>query len=217
MNEILKIESLSFSYDDIKILNDIYLLAEIGDVIGIVGRNGCGKTTLFNCITINRETIGSIFISGRYVELKDRSRLIGYMPQISFLPSKLRVKTIIYGFIKDVQKRQVILQDERVVRNLNLKISELSSGEKRYMEFLLIDSMEKKVTILDEPFAEIEPIYIERMFRIIDRKKNEKCYVITDQNYNAISSVCTKTYLLANGSAHFAKSREDLVHHGYIL
>jgi ABC-type multidrug transport system ATPase subunit len=217
MNQILKIDSLSFSYDDTKILNDIYFSAEIGDVIGIVGRNGCGKTTLFNSITINKETIGSIFINGKYVELQDRSRLIGYMPQISFLPNKLRVKSIICRFIKNAIKRQKVIEDERVGRILNSKIRSLSGGERRYLEFLLVDSMEKQITILDEPFAEIEPIYIEKIFRIIDKKKNDKCYIITDQNYQAVSTICTKTYLLVNGSCHYVKSKEDLVHFGYIL
>ena len=93
----------------------------------------------------------------------------------------------------------------------------LSGGEKRYLEFLLVDSMERLITILDEPFAEIEPIYIEQIFKVIDKKKNDKCYIITDQNYQAISTICTKTYLLVNGSCHYVKSKEDLVHFGYIL
>jgi ABC-type (unclassified) transport system, ATPase component len=217
MKPLLRIEGITYSYSDKNVLKDIFIEAEQNEVIGIIGRNGCGKTTLFNCMTIIPNIAGSIFMNGKYVERTMRKQLISYMTQISYLPKNLTVNQAVKKLVPTTDNQMEILEDERIQCVKEQRIVTLSGGERRYLEFLLVDHLRKSITILDEPFAELEPIYIERIIRRIERNKDKCCYLVSDQNYYAIKQVCTRIYLLSGSNCYPVNNEEDLVRMKYLV
>ena len=185
MFESFKIESLFFQYSNTRpILKGIYLQAKASEIIGIVGQNGAGKSTLFNSLTIFNEMKGSVFINDIYVPQKNLIKEIAYLPQLPFLPK---------------EKQTTILADERISKLQNQKIATLSGGEKRYLEFLLINNLPKNIVILDEPFSEIEPIYEEKICNQILENSKTRLYLISDHNISILKKLCTRILVLKNG------------------
>lgn len=200
MFESLKIESLFFQYSNTRpILKGIYLQAKASEIVGIVGQNGAGKSTLFNSLTIFNEMKGSVFINDIYVPQKNLIKEIAYLPQLPFLPKEKKVKSVVKMFPLSKEKQTSILADERISLLQNQRISTLSGGEKRYLEFLLINNLPKNIVILDEPFSEIEPIYEQKICEQILENSKTRLYLISDHNISTLKNICTRILVLNNG------------------
>lgn len=217
MFKSLRIECFNFSYsDNDTILNGVYLQAQASEIIGILGRNGSGKTTLFNSLTVFGNYTGSVFINDVYASQKELSKKIAYLPQVSFIPKEKTVKYVIKMFPVGSSNKKEILKNQRIVPLLNQKVSELSGGEKRYFEFLLVNSLDRSIVILDEPFSEIEPIYEEIICNHIRSQQKNRLYIITDHKFSKIKEICTKLYLLSNSSLKNINDEKDLIKYGYL-
>ena len=83
-------------------------------------------------------------------------------------------------------------------------------------EVYLVLMTDAEFCILDEPFAQISPIYIEAVQQMIREKSREKGIIVTDHNYEAISKVTDNLFVIADGYTFPVESREDLVRHGYL-
>ena len=200
MFESFKIESLFFQYSNAQpILKGIYLQAKASEIIGIAGQNGAGKSTLFNSLTVFNEMKGSVFINDIYVPQKNLIKEITYLPQLPFLPKEKKVKSVVKMFPLTKEKQTAILTDERISLLQNQKIATLSGGEKRYLEFLLINSLQKNIVILDEPFSEIEPIYEQKICDHILQNSKSRLYLISDHNISVLKNLCTRILVLNNG------------------
>lgn len=200
MFESFKIESLTFQYSNAQpILKGIYLQAKASEIVGIAGQNGAGKSTLFNSLTVFNEMKGSVFINDIYVPQKNLIKEIAYLPQMPFLPKEKKVKSVVKMFPLTKEKQISILSDERISKLQNQKIATLSGGEKRYLEFLLINSLKKNIVILDEPFSEIEPIYEQKICNNILQNSKSRLYLISDHNISVLKNLCTRIMVLNNG------------------
>ena len=200
MFESFKIESLTFQYTPASpILKGIYLNASASEIVGISGQNGAGKSTLFNALTIFNEMKGSVFINDIYVPPKNLIKEIAYLPQVPFLPKEKKVKSVVKMFPLSKEKQTSIFADERISLLQNQRISTLSGGEKRYLEFLLINNLPKNIVILDEPFSEIEPIYEEKICNQILENSKTRLYLISDHNISTLKKLCTRILVLKNG------------------
>ena len=200
MFESLKIESLFFQYSNTRpILKGIYLNASASEIVGISGQNGAGKSTLFNALTIFNEMKGSVFINDIYVPPKNLIKEIAYLPQVPFLPKEKKVKSVVKMFPLSKEKQTSIFADERISLLQNQRISTLSGGEKRYLEFLLINNLPKNIVILDEPFSEIEPIYEEKICNQILENSKTRLYLISDHNISTLKKLYTRILVLKNG------------------
>ena len=100
-------------------------------------------------------------------------------------------------------------------------LSLLSGGERTLTAIaILFATLKLKPTpfcILDEPFSQIDPVHIEAIQRLIREKSREKGIIVTDHNYEALSTVADQLFVLSDGYTHPVESRDDLVRYGYLL
>lgn len=212
----LELDNIELSFDARKILSGIYLHGETGKVTGILGRNGCGKTSLLRILfgSLNPK-YGNIRLNGVHQKKKlFKTSKAAYLPQHKLLPNSLSLGeafTIFQvnwkGFI-DLFPSFAPCQKEY--------IKHLSSGELRLLETYLILNSKKEVILLDEPFSFIAPLYIETIKTIINQKKKESVILVTDHFYEDILEISDTLYFLKDGYSKLITSREELIQEGYL-
>lgn len=214
---ILEADSILHSFGTRSLLSDVYLRCQTGEIIGLLGRNGSGKSTLLKII------FGSLPADNKYIRIDGtmyhhpfQHQLIGYLPQDAFLPETLSLHQIIDIFIPSRANRSNIKENERIKPHLKKKVTQLSGGELRYLELLVLLHLEAPFLLLDEPFSGIEPIYKEHIKTLLRTYKQEKGFIITDHDYKHIIEVSDKIVLLTNGACKHIKNLYELEDYKYI-
>ena len=214
----LHIDSIEKSFGEKKLLKDIFISCEIGEIIGILGRNGSGKSTLLEII------FGTISAENKFVRVgnqvikfsTDNKNLIHYLPQSHFLPNHLKIKTIIEIFC-NVENSKVLKNHELINKFLQEKPKNISGGEKRLVEILLMLYSDCKFLILDEPFHSLSPKIIDEIKTIIKEQARQKGILITDHQYQNVMEISDKIILLKDGSTKIINEINDLKKFGYIF
>ncbi|PCI96231.1 MAG: ABC transporter ATP-binding protein [Flavobacteriales bacterium] len=215
MNNILEIDSVILEYNGRKILQDVYLKSETGNITGLLGRNGSGKTSLMNII------YGNIFISNSSIRIDKKTlprtyrqpEKIRYLPQFSYTPKGLTIKKIFKDYKLDFSDFTTIFPD--LERYYNSKISTLSGGEIRIIEIYSILASKTLFCMLDEPFSQVMPIHIESIKTLISREKINKGIVLSDHLYEHILDICDDLYVINNGKVHLTSEHKDIEKLGY--
>jgi len=109
-----------------------------------------------------------------------------------------------------------IFSNHRVEKIRNRKIGQLSLGERRYLEVLLIAHSEHPFILLDEPFSQIEPLFIEAIKELIMEIKPSKGILLTDHYYRDVFEISDKNLLIKDGKAIEISRYQDLAQQGYI-
>jgi ABC-type multidrug transport system ATPase subunit len=156
----LFVDSIQKSFGHHKILTDVFISCKPGEIIGLLGRNGAGKSTLLKII------FGSVEADNRFIridgknctQLSDRKGRLNYLPQDNFLPSHLRIKTVIDLFCRKSAK-EVIQEDPHIRPFLDKKTNQLSGGERRLIEIALMMHSNSRYILIDEPFNGVEPLH----------------------------------------------------------
>lgn len=215
---ILKVEGISKSFSGIKVLNNISFECKKGEIIGVFGRNGTGKSTLLKIIygTLKSSDV-KLFINNSLLSTSNviSSGKIAYLPQDSFLPRELTVRDVIPYFYKGEDQNKIFYAPG-IARFDHMKVGKLSRGELRYLEFLLIAHLDHPFLMLDEPFSMIDPLYIEYMTQFLSTLKKEKGIIISDHYYSSVLEVSDTMFLINNGIKVDVNSEEDLMKYGYL-
>lgn len=216
MNNVLEFDSLDLSFDGRKILSSIYMRCQQGEIVGLLGRNGSGKSSLMKIVfgTLNAEH-KSIRVNGTSM-LGDynRKRIIAYLPQDNLIPSYLSLRSAFNLFKVDVNE---IIRDFPEAKDyIDLKSTELSGGSLRLSEALLILYSPSPFCILDEPFTGLMPVHIEELKIIIGKRKTKKGIIISDHMHSHVTELSDRLYLLSNGKTYEVKEKEQLVELGYL-
>ena len=101
-------------------------------------------------------------------------------------------------------------------RHYDSHIYELSGGEARLAELYLVLLSDAPFYILDEPFTQVDPVNIDEVKALIRERSKDHGIIVTDHNYDAISSVADNLFVIADGYTSPVRCREDLVRHGYL-
>jgi ABC-type multidrug transport system ATPase subunit len=217
MAELLRLEGASYAYGKSpKVLNGLYLEAGEGDIVAIIGRNGAGKSTLFRCLTTHQADGGSLFLRGDWLPPQRRWRHIAWMAQADFFPDDLQTDRIIRQFISPRPIARMVIGDPLLDKLAGKRFANLSGGEKRFLQLLVVLGLDRVVTILDEPFSELAPIYAERMISIIQAFAPGRAVLVADHDWRSVHRVATRLELLANGRLHTVHSEDDLRRLGYL-
>lgn len=221
---MLRAEHLVKIYKGRRVVNDISVQVEQGEIVGLLGPNGAGKTTSFYMIVgLIQPNEGKIFLENEDITglpMYKRAKLgIGYLAQEASVFRKLSVEENIMAVLemtklpKAQQKEKVeMLLEEfsltHVRKNLGMV---LSGGERRRTEIARALAVDPKFVLLDEPFAGVDPIAVEEIQTIVAKLKTKNIGIlITDHNVNETLSITDRAYLMFEGRLLKAGTAEEL-------
>ena len=213
----LEVDSIRKSFGDKQVLTDIALTCQPGDIIGLLGRNGTGKSTLLKII------FGTLFTDYKFIRINGEvlsqpfktKSIITYLPQDNFLPKNITVKKVVELYSDGLDVKE-FLEDEVLSKVTGTKIGNLSGGESRYLEVKLLLNLDSVFVLLDEPFNGISPLHVELIKTMILKKSSQKGIILTDHDYRNVLYVATKFYLLFDGGLKSVKTKQDLIVWGYV-
>ncbi|MEN9448281.1 MAG: hypothetical protein RJA25_1571 [Bacteroidota bacterium] len=210
---ILRAEHLVKTYSKRKVVNDVSIQVNQGEIVGLLGPNGAGKTTTFY-ITVGLVTPdeGKVFLDDKNISnvaMYKRAKLgIGYLPQENSVFRTLSVEDNIKAILEftPLSKAQQKVKLESLIEEFGLnhvrktKGKLLSGGERRRTEIARALASDPKFILLDEPFAGIDPIAVEDIQHIVEKLKNKNIGIlITDHNVQETLSITDRAYLLFEG------------------
>jgi lipopolysaccharide export system ATP-binding protein len=212
----LKADSIELAFDGRKILRDVHLSCKQGEVIGLLGRNGCGKSSLLKII------FGTLTASHRYVSINDQfihkgyhNNRIAYLPQHNYLPTGIRLDKLA-KILVDPSSWDDFAALPIYQRNSNNTAGQVSGGELRQLETMMIIHSRADFILLDEPFTHISPIQADEFKPIIRACAKRKGIIVTDHQYYNILEVSDKIILLNDGCTKHIIDNEELVTYGYL-
>jgi ABC-type multidrug transport system ATPase subunit len=213
----LHVDSVRKQIGDRQILNDIFISCRPGEIIGLLGRNGSGKSSLLKII------FGSLAADNKFVSIDDRKinslhdnrNLLQYLPQDNYLPNHIKIASIIDCFCNNENATR-IMENNLVKPFLRKKIKQLSGGERRILEILLMVHSEAKYLLFDEPFNGISPLHVEILKGLIKEHSKHKGFIITDHDYKNVLDISTTVILMDNGNTKVIKEFKQLIDFGYL-
>ncbi len=216
MTHILEVDSVMLEFNARKILQDVYLKSETGKIIGLLGRNGTGKTCLMNIIygqLVPNECSVRIDKKVLLDSFRNHSDIM-YLPQYNFMPKSLKLHRIFNDFNLNFAEFTNIFPDFEKYHKT--KLEKLSGGEQRIVEIYTILASSTKFVMLDEPFSQIMPIHVDAIKNIINREKKNKGIIITDHLYEHIIDICDNIYVITNEKTFLINNTNELIELGYV-
>lgn len=219
MGHLLEINEAHKYFGQKRILENISFELKTGDILGVFGRNGCGKSSLLKLIfgTLSANKI-QIKFDSEIIEAKEiiPRQLVAYLPQDSFLPKGIKVRDIIPLFCDDEEKQNKVFYAPGVSKFDNTKIGKLSMGQLRYLETLLVGSLDHPFIMLDEPFSMLEPLYKELLKELLRKLSKTKGIIITDHYYHDVLDITNTNFLIKDGNRIEISEKIDLEKNGYL-
>ncbi|EXU79908.1 LPS export ABC transporter ATP-binding protein [Comamonas aquatica] len=227
----LEARHLAKTYGSRKVVKDVSMTVQKGEVVGLLGPNGAGKTTSFYMIVgLVRCDGGDILIDGQSVgnmPIHQRSRLgLSYLPQEASIFRKLNVEDNVravlelqtdaagqpLGAAAIEQQLTSLLQELRVEHLRKSPSLALSGGERRRVEIARALASNPRFILLDEPFAGIDPIAVIEIQRIIGFLKERGIGVlITDHNVRETLGICDHAFIISDGTVLAQGTPEEIV------
>lgn len=225
----LEVKNLSFSYGNAEILKDINFSAKSGEFIGILGPNGCGKSTLVkNIMKIYKPNKGEILLEDKKINdysRKELAKIIGFVPQKSAISMPLSVRDVVlmgrYPHLKssfigyekaDFKAVDEILQKLGIWEFKHRLIFSLSGGE--FQKVILARALvsEPKILLLDEPTSALDLNFSITMLKICKEliRDLKMISLIVIHDLNLASLICDKVFMLKDGKIIYDGSPREL-------
>ena len=211
---ILAAKSISKSFGDRVIVRKIDIHLNKGEMLGLLGSNGAGKSTFMNIILgVLKCDYGDIFLNSTkltHLAIHERSKLgIAYLPQQTAIFRGLTVYENLLGIaqiiIKSAREQRSIVEklmaEFSITHLRDIKATSLSGGERRRTEIARCLISNPKILLLDEPFAGVDLLSIQDIKSLLLKLQARGCAVlVTDHNASQLLSVVDRAYVIANGT-----------------
>jgi lipopolysaccharide export system ATP-binding protein len=222
---LLRATHLAKSYKSRKVITDLSVEVESGQIVGLLGPNGAGKTTAFYMIVgLVPPDAGTVTIDDRditHLAMHQRAHAgIGYLPQEASVFRKLSVEDNVMAILEtrelDATARQErleqILGELRIAHVRKSLGMALSGGERRRVEIARALAAEPRFVLLDEPFAGVDPLSVIDIQRIMTELTAKGIGVlITDHNVRETLGVCGRAYIVSGGTVIASGTSEEIL------
>jgi lipopolysaccharide export system ATP-binding protein len=216
MSDVLEFDGIELSYGTRRILFGTYMKCCVGEIVGVLGRNGSGKSSLFKVVFGSQSADHrSVRLNGK--PLSDdflRQRLISYLPQRGLIPPHVTVEKALNLF--GVARGEILEYFPDAEQQMTRRPNEMSGGYRRMIELMLVLKSPAKFCLLDEPFSGVMPVHIETLGRVLSAAAAYKGIILTDHLYRSVMSSAHRLYILSNGTTYAVRDRNDLVFRGYL-
>ncbi len=220
----LRAESLVKQYKRRKVVNQVSLEVNQGEIVGLLGPNGAGKTTTFYMVVgLIKADEGKVFLDDKEITNQPMYRRarkgVGYLPQEASVFRNLTVEDNIKAVLEltTMSKEEQAEQLESLINEFSLnKVRKnmgnvLSGGERRRTEIARALAVSPNFILLDEPFAGVDPIAVEDIQEIIRKLTKKNIGVlITDHNVHETLNITDRAYLLFEGEILMAGTAQEL-------
>jgi lipopolysaccharide export system ATP-binding protein len=220
----LHTDKLVKKYKSRRVVDEVSVSVEQGEIVGLLGPNGAGKTTTFYMIVgLISPNEGTILLNDQDITKEPvykRARMgIGYLAQEASVFRKLTVEDNIKAVLEmsDMTREEQRERTEGLLAEFGLqKIrkslgTQLSGGERRRTEIARALALSPQFILLDEPFAGVDPIAVEDIQEIISKLKEKNIGIlITDHNVHETLAITERSYLMFEGTILKAGTAEDL-------
>ena len=222
MKNSIEVINLSKNYKSKKAVNNISFKINENEIIGLLGPNGCGKTTTIGMILgLLKPTNGKVLINGSNLETNKISILkkLNFISPYIELPKKLKVKQnlIVYGKLYNVENlddRINYLSKKLRLENLLDKITgELSSGQKNRVSLAKALINDPSVLLLDEPTASLDPETGDFIRTFLENYKKEKkiSVLLASHNMDEVKRLCNSVLMMKDGSIVDKGTPDELI------
>ena len=210
MNTLVSVNNLSKNFSSFEAVKEISFSINENEILGLLGPNGCGKTTTIGMMLgLLKPTSGEVIINGLNVE-KNRINLLKKMNFISpyiELPKKLTVKEnlMVYGklySVHDINNRiDYLTETLRLSEFINKKTGELSSGQKNRVSLAKAVVNDPDILLLDEPTASLDPETGDFVRTFIEKISSEKkmSILLASHNMNEVKRLCKSILMMKDG------------------
>ena len=212
--ELLECKNLCKSYHDKQVLKDINLKIPKGKIIGLLGKNGMGKTTLIKLINdLLTPTSGEVLINGKKPGVESKE-IISYLPEKTYLDREMKVKDAIRYFEEfysnfDSEKAKKLLKDLDL--DINSKIAKMSKGMQEKLQLILVMSRNAQLYILDEPLGGVDPATRDYILDTILSNFNEGASVIISTHLiSDIERILDEVIFIDKGQIIVTSSADEL-------
>ncbi len=211
---VLKAEGVTKSYNGRRVVNEVCLEIQGGEVVGLLGPNGAGKTTTFHVMVgLVHPDQGKILLNDEdltQAPVYQRARAgISYLPQESSVFRRLTVAENLLAILEtlDLSKQEQLARSKELMQMLGVahlarnKAYTLSGGERRRVEIARALVLSPFFILLDEPFTGIDPIAVAEIQKIIQKLIGSGIGIlITDHNVRETLGICDRAYILNDGT-----------------
>jgi len=211
---ILSVKNIAKSFDGRMILRKIDMHLNKGEMLGLLGSNGAGKSTFMNIVLgLLKSDFGDIFLNNiklTNLPIHERAKLgIAYLPQQTSIFRGLTVYENLMGIAQIVKKNskeqkdivEKLMAEFSITHLRDVKATALSGGERRRTEIARCLIINPKVLLLDEPFAGVDLLSLQDIKSLLVKLQSRGCAVlVTDHNASQLLSVVDRAYVIANGT-----------------
>ena len=179
--KLLEIKKLNKSFDNKKVLTDINLSISSGKIVGLLGKNGAGKSTIIKLINdLLTPTSGEILVNGKKIGVESK-KVISYLPERTYLNKQMKVLEVIElfkDFYQDFDEEKAIRLLKDLDLDINQSLTKMSKGMQEKVQLVLVMSRKADLYILDEPLGGVDPATRDYILDTILSNFNENASVI---------------------------------------
>lgn len=212
--ELVKCNNLCKNFDNKIILKDVNLSIQKGRIVGLLGKNGMGKTTLIKLINdLLTPTSGEVLINSEIPNVNSK-RVISYLPERTYLDKSMKVSQIITffeEFYDNFNKEKAIKLLKDLDLDINAKVNKMSKGMQEKLQLILVMSREAELYILDEPLGGVDPATRDYILdTILSNFKEGASVIISTHIISDIERILDDVIFIDKGKIILTSSADEL-------